>query len=72
VANDRPSSNPTEGTVLGGFAIAFCLGCVGFAAVWFLPTGMRTKKGAVFGLIAATAVGCVIWLTVFAIVSLGA
>jgi hypothetical protein len=68
VSTDAAPSR-AQGNTLAGFFTAFVGGCVGFAAVWIFATGLRTKKGAVLGLIAWTAAVGVIWLTRFMLAS---
>jgi multidrug resistance efflux pump len=48
-----------EGNYILGFALSFCLGCIGFLVVWFAlgKDKPKTKKGAIHGIIAAIVLG---------------
>jgi hypothetical protein len=47
-----------EGNYILGFALSFCLGCIGFLVVWFAlgKDKPKTKKGAIHGIIAAVVI----------------
>ena len=47
-----------EGNYILGFALSFCLGCLGFLVVWFAlgKDKPKTKKGAIHGIIAAVVI----------------
>jgi hypothetical protein len=51
------SDEQNEGNLILGAALGFFLGCLGIILAFFVIGGEKTKKGSIYGLVAAIGLG---------------